>query len=64
MPTTFKRRRGALDVPLTLERAYGSLSLQVHASLRSAILDGRLVAGLRLPATRSSVLMSICSAMA
>jgi GntR family transcriptional regulator/MocR family aminotransferase len=51
-PTTVKRRRGALDVPLTLDRAYGSLSLQVHASLRAAILDGRLVAGLRLPSSR------------
>jgi GntR family transcriptional regulator/MocR family aminotransferase len=51
-PTTFKHRRGALDVPLILDRAYGSLSLQVHASLRSAILDGRLVAGLRLPSSR------------
>jgi GntR family transcriptional regulator/MocR family aminotransferase len=51
-PTTLKRRRGALDVPLNLDRAHGNRSLQVHASLRAAILNGRLVAGLRLPSSR------------
>jgi GntR family transcriptional regulator / MocR family aminotransferase len=51
-PTTFKQGRGALDVPLHLDHAHGNLSLQVHASLRSAILNGRLVAGLRLPSSR------------
>jgi GntR family transcriptional regulator / MocR family aminotransferase len=51
-PTTLKRRRGAFDVPLKLEGAHGNHSLQVHASLRSAILNGRLVAGLRLPSSR------------
>ena len=51
-PTTLQRRRGALDVPLNLDRAHGNRSLQVHASLRAAILDGRLVAGLRLPSSR------------
>jgi DNA-binding transcriptional MocR family regulator len=38
---------------LGLDRTVGNQSLQVHASLRSAILDGRLVAGLRLPSSRS-----------
>jgi GntR family transcriptional regulator/MocR family aminotransferase len=51
-PTTLQRRRSALDVPLNLDRAHGNRSLQVHASLRAAILDGRLVAGLRLPSSR------------
>jgi GntR family transcriptional regulator/MocR family aminotransferase len=52
-PTTSKRRHDVLDVPLRLDRTIGNQSLQVHASLRSAILDGRLVAGLRLPSSRS-----------
>jgi GntR family transcriptional regulator/MocR family aminotransferase len=52
-PTTSKRRRNVLDVPLGLDRTIGNQSLQVHASLRSAILDGRLAAGLRLPSSRS-----------
>lgn len=51
--TTSKRRHHVLDVPLGLDRTVGNQSLQVHASLRSAILDGRLVAGLRLPSSRS-----------
>jgi GntR family transcriptional regulator/MocR family aminotransferase len=51
--TTSKRRHHVLDVPLGLDRTIGNQSLQVHASLRSAILDGRLVAGLRLPSSRS-----------
>jgi GntR family transcriptional regulator / MocR family aminotransferase len=51
--TTLKRRNKALDVPLGLDRTIGNQSLQVHASLRGAILDGRLAAGLRLPSSRS-----------
>ena len=51
--TIFKRRNKVLDIPLRLDRTIGNQSLQVHASLRSAILDGRLIAGLRLPASRS-----------
>ncbi|SHN86535.1 PLP-dependent aminotransferase family protein [Bradyrhizobium erythrophlei] len=52
-PTTLKRRRQTLlDLPLRLDPARGSQSLQVHASLRSAILEGRLTAGLRLPSSR------------
>ena len=51
--TTSRRRHSVLDVPLGLDRTIGNQSLQVHASLRSAILDGRLVAGLRLPSSRN-----------
>jgi GntR family transcriptional regulator/MocR family aminotransferase len=39
-------------MPLQLDRSLGSQPLQVHASLRAAILDGRLAAGLRLPSSR------------
>jgi GntR family transcriptional regulator/MocR family aminotransferase len=53
MPTTSKRRGAVLDMPLSLDRAAGSQALQVYASLRGAILDGRLAAGLRLPSTRA-----------
>src|ERR1700676_2366958 len=51
--TISKRRLNFFDVPLALDRTVGNQSLQVYASLRSAILDGRLVAGSRLPSSRS-----------
>jgi GntR family transcriptional regulator / MocR family aminotransferase len=51
-PTTLKRRHTLLDLPLRLDPARGSQPLQVHASLRGAILEGRLTAGLRLPSSR------------
>ena len=51
--TTSKSRLNVLDVPLGLDRTVGNQSLQVHASLRNAIIDGRLVAGLRLPSSRN-----------
>jgi GntR family transcriptional regulator/MocR family aminotransferase len=51
-PTTLKQRQTLLDFPLRLDPARGSRSLQVHAGLRSAILEGRLMAGLRLPSSR------------
>jgi GntR family transcriptional regulator/MocR family aminotransferase len=50
--TTLKRRQTLLDLPLRLDPARGSQPLQVHASLRGAILEGRLTAGLRLPSSR------------
>jgi GntR family transcriptional regulator/MocR family aminotransferase len=53
MPTTSERRGTVLDVPLQLQRGAGSQALQVYAGLRSAIIEGRLGAGLRLPSTRS-----------
>jgi GntR family transcriptional regulator/MocR family aminotransferase len=51
-PTTSRRRKVLLDLPLRFDPARGNQSLQVHASLRSAILEGRLTAGLRLPSSR------------
>lgn len=53
MSTTSKRREAVLDMPLQLDRSQGNQALQVHAALRGAILEGRLVAGLRLPSTRA-----------
>ncbi|MGO4780108.1 GntR family transcriptional regulator, partial [Lysobacter sp. 2RAB21] len=39
--------------PLALpDRGHGNLTQELHQQLRSAILDGRLVAGSALPATR------------
>jgi len=52
VPTTFKKPRDVLDVPLQLDPAAGNQSLQVNRAIRSAILDGRLSAGLRLPSSR------------
>lgn len=43
----------ALDLPLRLDPGEGSQSGQVHAGLRAAILEGRLVPGLRLPSSRA-----------
>lgn len=51
-PTT-SRRQQVLDVPLLLHRATGNQAQRVHDGLRSAILDGRLTAGLRLPSSRA-----------
>ena len=52
-PTTLGRRNHVLDIPLELDRTVGTQSLQVHASMRSAILAGRLIAGTRLPSSRA-----------
>ncbi|HLG80787.1 MAG TPA: PLP-dependent aminotransferase family protein [Bradyrhizobium sp.] len=48
-----RQHGAALDLPLRLDRSAGNQALQVYGSLRSAILDGRLAAGLRLPSTRA-----------
>src|SRR5262249_43680272 len=53
MPTTSKSRPEVLDVPLQLDPTAGNRSLQVRGAIRSAILDGRLAAGLRLPSSRA-----------
>src|SRR5262245_41293594 len=53
MPTTSKRQRDVLEVPLQLDPAAGNQSLQVNRAIRDAILDGRLTAGLRLPSSRA-----------
>jgi GntR family transcriptional regulator/MocR family aminotransferase len=50
--TTLKRGQTLLNMPLPLNPAHGSQQLQVHASLRNAILEGSLAAGLRLPSSR------------
>jgi GntR family transcriptional regulator / MocR family aminotransferase len=52
-PATLKGRGAPLDLPLRLDRAASNQALQVYGGLRGAILDGRLVAGLRLPSTRA-----------
>ncbi len=56
MPTTSKSRGASLDLPLRMDRSVGNQALQVYGGLRSAILDGRLAAGLRLPSTRALAL--------
>ena len=44
----------AFDLPMTLPRAEGAPLLRtLHAQLRTAILDGRLGAGARMPSTRA-----------
>jgi len=53
MPTTLNERRRALDLPIALDPARGATSDQVRSALRSAIVDGRLVPGLRLPSSRA-----------
>ena len=52
-PTTSPRRRFVLAFPIDLDAAIRNQGLRVHAAIRSAILDGRLEAGLKLPSTRS-----------
>jgi GntR family transcriptional regulator/MocR family aminotransferase len=53
MPTTSRKQRDVLDVPLDLDPTAGNQSLQVNRAIRGAILDGRLGAGLRLPSSRA-----------
>lgn len=53
MATTSRPGRSMLDLPLRLDGSIGNHGRQVHASLRAAILDGRLVSGLRLPSSRA-----------
>ncbi|MFC7737996.1 PLP-dependent aminotransferase family protein [Roseomonas sp. GCM10028921] len=53
MPTNVGKTAIVLDLPLLLDGADGSQSSRVHAGLRTAILSGRLPAGLRLPSSRS-----------
>jgi GntR family transcriptional regulator/MocR family aminotransferase len=44
--------RGASDLPIQLDRTIRTQSGRVHAALRSAIVDGRLRPGLKLPSSR------------
>ncbi|MGJ4890045.1 PLP-dependent aminotransferase family protein [Bradyrhizobium sp. HKCCYLRH3099] len=50
--TTSRRRNVVLALPIRLDRAIRGQSQQVHAALRSAIVDGLLAPGLRLPSSR------------
>jgi len=52
MPTTSAVRRRALDLPISLDPTHGATSDQVRFALRSAIVDGRLAPGSRLPSSR------------
>jgi GntR family transcriptional regulator/MocR family aminotransferase len=52
--TTSKRRRDdVLALPIRLDRSIRNQPQQVHGALRSAIIDGLLAPGLRLPSTRA-----------
>ncbi|MGD9804988.1 MAG: PLP-dependent aminotransferase family protein [Hyphomicrobiaceae bacterium] len=52
MPTTSPPGRRALDLPIALDPIHGAASDQVRSALRSAIVDGLLAPGLRLPSSR------------
>jgi GntR family transcriptional regulator/MocR family aminotransferase len=52
LATTLRRRSKVFDLPITLDRAQGSVALQVGAALRTAIVDGLLRPGLKLPSSR------------
>lgn len=52
MATTSKRRREILDLPISLDRSIRSHGQQVHVALRTAIIDGLLKSGTKLPSTR------------
>jgi GntR family transcriptional regulator/MocR family aminotransferase len=51
--TTTLRRRDGLDFPITLDRSIRNHGLQVHAALRSAIIDGLLRPETKLPSSRT-----------
>lgn len=53
MPTTSRRPRRVLDLPIPLDRSIRNQGRQVHAALRTAIVDGLLEPGLKLPSSRS-----------
>ncbi|WP_316233605.1 PLP-dependent aminotransferase family protein [Bradyrhizobium sp. SZCCHNPS2010] len=53
LATTSKRRDDVLALPIRLDRALRNQPQQVHAALRTAIVDGLLAPGLRLPSTRA-----------
>jgi GntR family transcriptional regulator/MocR family aminotransferase len=51
--TTSRRRDDVLALPIRLDGAIRGQSQQVHAALRSGIVDGLLAPGLRLPSSRA-----------
>jgi GntR family transcriptional regulator / MocR family aminotransferase len=52
MPTTYSKKTIVLDLPIRLDPLVRNQSLQVHAALRSVIVDGRLSPGAKLPSSR------------
>ena len=53
MTTTSGRRREVFDLPISLDRSIRNHGLQVHAALRSAIIDGLLRPEMKLPSSRT-----------
>ena len=53
MATTLSGRGQVLDLPIRLDPSIRNQSGQVHAALRSAIVDGLLSPGLKLPSSRA-----------
>ena len=53
MATTLTGRRQVQDLPIRLDPSIRNQSRQVHAALRSAIVDGLLSPGLKLPSSRA-----------
>jgi GntR family transcriptional regulator / MocR family aminotransferase len=51
--TTSRSRQQPLTLPIRLDRTLRSQSQQVHAALRSAIIEGRLAPGTKLPSSRN-----------
>jgi GntR family transcriptional regulator/MocR family aminotransferase len=51
--TTTLRRRDGLDLPIALDRTIRNHGQQVHAALRSAIIDGLLRPEMKLPSSRA-----------
>jgi GntR family transcriptional regulator/MocR family aminotransferase len=52
LATTSRRAQKVLDLPIELDRSIRNQGRQVHAALRTAIIDGLLAPGLTLPSTR------------
>ena len=53
MATTLKIEPRPLDLPIVLDPVHGATSDQVRFALRSAIVDGLLAPGMRLPSSRA-----------
>ncbi len=52
MATTSGRKRAVIDLPIALDRSIRNYGQQVHAVLRTAIIDGLLNPGMQLPSSR------------
>jgi GntR family transcriptional regulator/MocR family aminotransferase len=53
LTTTSGRRREVFDLPISLDRSIRNHGQQVHAALRSAIIDGLLRPEMKLPSSRT-----------